>query len=334
MTAGGCVNDSGSASQSAIQGESPPTEQGAADPDLTTHASTSTATAVPTTVIDWEQLPPVNAPAGLVAESYDGSFLALSTVIDSGDGPRICGPAIADSDPPQCNGVPIEGWDWSNVAHDAQAGSRWGEYVVIGRWTGSTFVLTRPSHPIDWSQIRTLEQDDTPKEVPCPTPDGGWWSDTTDPERVGSVDYNAAIDVVTTRPEFVSVDVVPPEEPRPAGIAFDPTDVGWEPGVLVVRMTEVADGDEEAIRADWGGPVCLVVADASEPSVDELAQLEADVVDLWDSIAPGESLLAIGHVEGRVRVRVWVATIEAQARLDEQFGPESVELIGVFWPAD
>ena len=33
----------------------------------------------------------------------------LVTVLDSGDGPRLCLGAVAESNPPQCDGPPLEG---------------------------------------------------------------------------------------------------------------------------------------------------------------------------------------------------------------------------------
>jgi len=81
-----------------------------------------------------------------------------------------------------------------------------GEYLIIGSWGGRIFTLVEPAVPIDWSQVST--QQDNPIEVPCPEPDGGWWADVTNPGTLRSADYNAAIDVVNTRPELLTIDIV------------------------------------------------------------------------------------------------------------------------------
>ena len=64
----------------------------------------------------------------------------IVTVMDTGS-PELCLGAVAESWPPQCSGPPLRGWDWTE--HEGQymksGTTRWGQFIVIGRWDGSTF---------------------------------------------------------------------------------------------------------------------------------------------------------------------------------------------------
>ena len=326
----GSGESTGDLSSSATDSVPPPTTA----PPSTVAPTTVTSTPEPartTPTIAWDDLPPVDTPADLVPEDYDGRFLSYTTVIDDGNGPLHCTPGIMQSDPPQCHGVPIEGWDWETVEHEEKAGVRWGDFVVIGRWDGLTFSLTEPATPIAWSQVNTVEPD--PIEVPCPEPDGGWWTDASDLERVSADDYNDAIDVVNRRPELLGIDIVEPQEARPAGANFfDPDVPGWVPGILVIRLTEIRDGDEAAIRTSWGGPLCLVAEDG--PTTRQLDEVAQQVTNLKDELLPTSGVLGVGVDDGEVQVGMWVASVETQTRLDEQFGPGTVRVLGLLWAID
>jgi hypothetical protein len=63
------------------------------------------------------------------------------TVIDAGDGPRMCLGPVAESWPPQCSGPVVRGWRWSDHrgTFERRGPVRWGQYALTGRWDGTTF---------------------------------------------------------------------------------------------------------------------------------------------------------------------------------------------------
>ena len=55
------------------------------------------------------------------------------TLIDSGDGPKLCSGSVADSLPPQCGGPIVDGLDMTGWTEEAR-GVRWGERTVVVTW--------------------------------------------------------------------------------------------------------------------------------------------------------------------------------------------------------
>lgn len=73
----------------------------------------------------------------------EGDVMAQGTVLDTGGDPQLCLGAIAESYPPQCSGIPIEGWDWEGLdGYETASDVTWGAYAVQGTYDGDTFVLT------------------------------------------------------------------------------------------------------------------------------------------------------------------------------------------------
>lgn len=99
----------------------------------TTAPSMSSLVAPPVT-----EIPPAEAPV-----------TGLGTVIEKpGSAPELCLGPVRESWPPQCEGIPVSGWDWETNPPDAQseAGSpvtRWGVYAVDGTFDGATLTATR-----------------------------------------------------------------------------------------------------------------------------------------------------------------------------------------------
>ena len=89
------------------------------------------------------------APPVTVIPPADDPVTGLGTVIETPGGtPELCLGPVRESWPPQCEGVPVTGWDWEANPPDAQsdAGSpvtRWGVYAVDGTFDGSTLTVTR-----------------------------------------------------------------------------------------------------------------------------------------------------------------------------------------------
>ncbi len=77
-------------------------------------------------------------PTGTLAA--DGPVVGLGLVIDQDAGPELCLGPVAESYPPQCRGLPVEGWDWAGHRGDFDdaGGVRFGTFAVTGDFDGTT----------------------------------------------------------------------------------------------------------------------------------------------------------------------------------------------------
>ena len=72
----------------------------------------------------------------------------VGTVIDVSGSAQLCLGPVLESFPPQCDGIPLRGWDWSaaGIQEEAPAGTgrptRWGTYAVTGVFDGSTMTVS------------------------------------------------------------------------------------------------------------------------------------------------------------------------------------------------
>src|SRR6185369_14164338 len=81
---------------------------------------------------------PPPSPVNLVPDGYQGRFEVRAAVLESeSHGPQLC-TAMADSLPPQCGGPDVQGWKWSAVRHESAARTKWGSYLLVGRFDGKT----------------------------------------------------------------------------------------------------------------------------------------------------------------------------------------------------
>ena len=69
-----------------------------------------------------------------------GSVVGLGLVIDKDAGPELCLGPVAESYPPQCTGLPLEGWNWAEHRGDFDdaGGVRFGSFAVTGGFDGTT----------------------------------------------------------------------------------------------------------------------------------------------------------------------------------------------------
>ena len=98
---------------------------------------------------DADAAPPTAVPAAPGEVRTRG----VVTVRDDGTRPEVCLGPVAESWPPQCEGVPLVGWDWrrerlvlgqpgdGDAAYQQASGVRWGRYALVGRWDGASFTL-------------------------------------------------------------------------------------------------------------------------------------------------------------------------------------------------
>ncbi|GAA3625694.1 hypothetical protein GCM10022200_05070 [Microbacterium awajiense] len=131
----------------------------------------------------------------------ESDVVAQGMVMDVDGEVELCLGTIAESYPPQCLGIPVDGWSWDGVEGSETSGEvRWGSYAVYGTYDGERFTVTqtpimlalydpmRPEDPTggepgDGSEADvTALQDELPDRLDAAYlssfPDNGWlWVD-------------------------------------------------------------------------------------------------------------------------------------------------------------
>jgi hypothetical protein len=273
-----------------------------------------------------------SAASGLVESDYDGRFQVAATVLEQPPrGPELCAGGVDASDPPQCSGPPIVGWDWDVVQHSERGGVRHGTYTLVGTWDGQTFTLAEPAtapRPPD-----VAPADDYAFTVPCEPRPGGFA--VTDPALTGVEDFERAALALQGRPDVGYVAVrqsgdYPGATAEPTGVDGVVASRDW---LLIVTTTGDLAETEAAARELWGGPLCVA---AARRTGEELRAVQEAII----GGETGEGLEAdflYAGVEARteqVTLGVLVATEELQARMDAEFGEGVVRLEGALQPID
>lgn len=74
-----------------------------------------------------------------------GEVIGQGTVLDVGGDVQLCLGAVRESWPPQCDGIPIDGWSWDGLFGAESSGdTTWGAYAVQGMYDGERFTVTQP----------------------------------------------------------------------------------------------------------------------------------------------------------------------------------------------
>lgn len=82
--------------------------------------------------------------ATAMPEAPSGEVVGQGTVLDTAGEVQLCLGAIMESYPPQCLGIPVQGWSWDGVDGSETSGDvTWGSYAVVGSYDGETFTLTQ-----------------------------------------------------------------------------------------------------------------------------------------------------------------------------------------------
>jgi len=149
---------------------------------------------------------------------------AAGTVIDAAGDVEICLGTVMESDPPQCVGVPVDGWTWDQVDGSETSGEvRWGSYAARGVYDGERFTLT------DAPMLLAL-YDPMPREDPTGGVDGR--SEEHELSRVQDEVFAwLGTDALTAWPErgYVWVQVVWDD-----GTLQDAVDTAYGQGVVIV----------------------------------------------------------------------------------------------------
>ncbi|MCA1481879.1 hypothetical protein, partial [Bradyrhizobium sp. NBAIM08] len=95
-----------------------------------------------------DAVPSSVAPAVTAVPPAQAPVTGTGTVIEKpGSPPELCLGPVAESWPPQCEGIALSGWNWATNPPDAQsdAGSpvtKWGVYAVDGTFDGLTLTVS------------------------------------------------------------------------------------------------------------------------------------------------------------------------------------------------
>ncbi|MDQ7877715.1 hypothetical protein Q9R08_06985 [Microbacterium sp. QXD-8] len=89
--------------------------------------------------------PPPAALGSITPVPPEGEVAATGTVLDAAGDVELCLGPVAESYPPQCTGIPLEGWSWDGVeGADSSGDVTWGAYAVRGTYDGTSFTVTQP----------------------------------------------------------------------------------------------------------------------------------------------------------------------------------------------
>lgn len=145
--------------------------------------------------------------------------------MDVGGEAQLCLGPVAESYPPQCTGIPLEGWSWDGVEGSESSGdARWGAYAVHGRYDGETLTVTGP--PILLALYDPIRPEDPTGGEPG-TADTAMLEQIQGelPERLGDQFVSSSIEN-----GYLWVDVVWDD-----GTLQDAADAAYGDGVVVVR---------------------------------------------------------------------------------------------------
>ncbi len=239
-------------------------------------APTSTTTSTPT-----------------ASPGHDGRLLGRGTVIDDGSGPVLCLGVVLQSLPPQCDGgVALVDWRWPERGVERQAGTTWGEFSVVGTYDGRRLRVEKTVAPTS-RPGSGRESFDTP----CPEPPGGW--QVPDPARATQEDQDRAFRLAERRTGYADAWV---EELSTPG----------DPATTVLNFSFTTDlaGAERALRAVWGGPLCVSKGERTH----------AELAAIHSALRKTPGLLLSGFGFGHVRLTVIHDDGSLQRESDQRYG--------------
>ena len=238
-----------------------------------------------------------------------------TTVIDDGDGAKLCIGGIATSLPPQCGGTPLVRWDWSSLAgtFEQRGGTRWGDYVVTGTFDGTALT---PTDVVPAAEAEPpVHSDTTDLTSRCPEPPGGWR--VLDPDKTTQRTLQATMRAAERLDGYSSSWV--DQSINPAYDSPDSYDKELrmnDPKLLVVNVQVTSDVEaaERILRESWGGSLCVSQATYTDR---ELAVAQEALSDYPGTASSGRGF-------GQVAVTVTYDDGSLQRWADQEFGPGAV----------
>lgn len=261
---------------------------------------------------------PEPAPKPTVVPAADGRVTTYgpTLVLDDGEGAELCLGGVAESLPPQCGGPPLVGWDWAEHQGDFEqrGGVRWGEFMVTGTFDGTSITPTEVVRGRD-VEPPAMPPDDDGSQTPCPEPAGGWRvldpALTTQDTMQETFARAEKLDGYADSWLDQSLNPVSEEELTPENVdeLNDPTLL-----IINVRVSGDPEAAEQALRAAWGGSLCVSRAQRTDA---ELASIQDEVSDL-----PG--FTSSDHGRDVVNVSVAYDDGSLQAWADATYGEGTV----------
>ena len=257
----------------------------------------------------------------------DDPVRAVATVLDAGDGPVLCLSGVADSLPPICDGPEVVGWDWvEQPEHESASGARWGTFVLVGSWNGTTFTAAeaRQATPEDWPS-----DDASIPKTPCDEPTGGWT--VVDPATTNRASRAAVGRAAEKLPDYgllwVDQSINPLWQDYLDGDYSMEVQQGLNDPTLTIINVGVT-GDPSAAEAElrnvWGGPLCVSQLANTQQRLREVAETLKDL--------PGSLGPQFGTVSNRVELPVVYDDGSIQAWVDQEYGEDGVEVTSAFTP--
>ncbi len=248
--------------------------------------------------------------------SVPGRYEADGTVLESLDhGAELCLGGIAESYPPQCSGLPIPNWDWSNVeGEESASGTTWGTFHVVGTYDGTAFTVLEvgANEPPASSSVDFT--------APCPEPAGGWVA--VDLARATDADLRTVMHAAEGEPDSAGfwIDYVDePSERTPDG------------GIIAIAaFTGDLERHELDLRELWGGPLCVTQHERTQA---ELNRIQEELGgEVGESLGLQTTWSSGNVVDNLVEVGVVVAGDEVVAAVEERYGAGAVLLVPALEP--
>ena len=254
------------------------------------------------------------------------------TVVEApGHLPQLCTMGISGTGAkPECvpGGIDLIGWDWTGLdgSETTESGVTWGWYDLVGTYDGERFTITESPKP-DVAPEPTPGP--PPATTPCPPPPDGWGvvDAATTTEEAGW----AAVTYAKEQPDYaaawVDTSINPANAMKDSEINADNLWMLFDPTkqILNVQFTGDLERHERALRAIWGGPLCVSMGE--RPA----AELESLRVALYEELDPVVS--SVDERAGQVVLQV-IVDDGLQAELDQRYGPGLVEVSALLVPTD
>jgi hypothetical protein len=245
-----------------------------------------------------------------------GRYEADGTVLESPDhGAELCLGGIADSYPPQCSGLPIADWDWTEVeGEESASGTTWGAFHVVGTYEGESFTV------VEVGDYRPPSPERTDFTAPCPEPSGGWA--VVDPARATDADLQAVMRAAENEQDSAGfwIDYVgePSEGTAPGGI------------IAIAAFTGDLGLHEAELKEVWGGPLCVTQFERTQAELEGIQRALSGGV--GKELGLQVTWSASSVVDNRVEVGVIIADPEAVAAVEERYGDGAVLLVPALEP--
>lgn len=261
--------------------------------------------------------PPANA-NGASAGSEPTRYEADETVLESPDhGPELCLGGITDSLPPQCSGLPISGWVWTDVEdEETMGGTTWGQFHLVGTYDGESFTV------LEVDRYRPPPSERADFTPPCPEPASGWA--VIDAAQATEADLQAVMRAAEDEPDSAGFWIDYIQEPMES--------ISSENVIAIAAFTGDLERHKTELREMWDGALCVAQHDRTQAELQGIQrELSGEVGEelglevTWSSASVVDNLVEVGVV---------VAGPEAVSAVGERYGPGAVLLVPALEPIE